>query len=301
MLTTPTPMPPPVRTPAASVLREERWRQEAAFFDDVARREGDEALPIDALALRRYTRPRLRRRFHNEFRFRLMGDLTGRSILDVGCGDGHNAVLFARMGAKVTGIDVSPKAIDVARRRAEVNGVSERVTFIAAPIETVDLPDDAFDLVWADAILHHVLDELELVMERLACWARPEGLLLFAEPINQANALRRLRLMVPVKTEATPGERPLLRSEIELVKRYVPDLRMRHYTLLGRLDRFILVDFNYERSPALRRAIVNGIGLIDYALLSLPAVRRLGGYAVMYGHPRKGPFLSREQRIPRAV
>jgi len=268
--------------------REERWREEASFFDSWAQKWGEEALPIDPLALQRYTRPVLRRRFNKEFRFRVMGDLRGKTLLDVGCGDGLNAVMFAKMGANVTGIDVSPKAIELAQRRGEVNGVSDRLSLVAAPLETADLPPGTFDLVWADGILHHVLDDLELVLDRLARWVKPEGLLVFAEPVNLFHALRRLRFMIPVKTEATPDERPLVRSEVDLIRRYVPDLRMRHYSLFGRLDQFILINFNYEKSPPLRRAIVNGIDLLDYGLLSLPGVSRLGSNCVMYGHPAKG-------------
>jgi 2-polyprenyl-3-methyl-5-hydroxy-6-metoxy-1,4-benzoquinol methylase len=268
--------------------REERWKDEARFFDAWAQKWGDDGLPIDPLALQRYTRPVLRRRFNKEFRFRVMGDLRGKTLLDVGCGDGLNAVMLAKMGANVTGIDVSPKAIELARRRGEVNGVTDRLSLVAAPLETADLPPDTFDLVWADGILHHVLDDLELVLDRLARWVKPGGLLVFAEPVNLFHAMRRLRFMIPVKTEATPDERPLVRSEVELIRRYVPDLRMRHYGLFGRLDQFILVNFNYEKSPPLRRAIVNGIDLVDYGLLSLPGVNRLGSSCVMYGHPAKG-------------
>src|SRR5207245_11202485 len=129
------------------------------------------------------------------------------------------------------------------------------------------------DIVWGDGILHHVLDELELTMRQLVSWTRPEGLLVFSEPVNLFEPLRRLRQMIPVHTEATPGERPLVREEIEIVRRYIADLRKRHYALFGRLDQFILINFNYERSPAFRRAIVRCIDIIYYVLLTIPGLR----------------------------
>jgi 2-polyprenyl-3-methyl-5-hydroxy-6-metoxy-1,4-benzoquinol methylase len=268
--------------------QEARWEEEAAFFDRQAGKVDEATLPIDPLAYRRYARRLPRRRFNKEFRFRVLGDLEGKSLLDVGCGDGLNVAMFAKMGARVTGIDVSPGALEVARRRADANGVADRVRLICSPIETADLPDAAFDVVWGDGILHHVLEELEPTMRRLARWAKPGGLILFSEPINLFEPLRRLRRLIPVHTEATPGERPLVQSELDLVRRYVPDLRMRHYMLLGRLDRFILIKFNYERSAPIRRAAVNAINLIDYALLSLPGIRSLAGTCVLYGHPGTG-------------
>jgi hypothetical protein len=93
--------------------------------------------------------------------------------------------------------------------------------------------------------------------------------------------------MVPVETDSTPDERPLERAELKIVRSFLPDSRMRFFSLLGRLDRFLLVDYNYERSPLARRTFVNAIACIDYLLLSLPVLRNLGGVAVIYGHVPK--------------
>lgn len=267
--------------------RDQRWAEEAAFFDVAAENASRATLAIDPLSIARYARPIPRRRFNKEFRFRVMGPLVGKRILDVGCGNGLNAVQFATMGATVTGIDLSPKAIETARRRAEVNGVSDRVTFVCTPIEIADLADDSFDIVWANAILHHMLDEFQLTLCRLVAWTRPDGLLVCAEPMNLFEPIRWLRRMIPVRTEATPGERPLVKGEIEAVRRCLANPRMRSYMLFGFLDRFVLVNQNYERSPFLRRAISNAIAFADYALLSLPGLNRLAASCVIYGHPRK--------------
>src|SRR6185295_15177206 len=105
-------------------------------------------------------------------------------------------------------------------------------------------------------ILHHVLDDLDLVLRHLVRCAKRDGLLIFSEPINLSPMLRRIRQSVPIRTDATPGERPMLESELDLVRRHVPDLVMRPYSLLGRLDRLILIRYNYERSPVVRRGIV---------------------------------------------
>ena len=54
-----------------------------------------------------------------------------------------------------------------------------------------------------------------------------------------------------MKTDATPDERPLGPAEMEIVRRFIPDLRIRSFSLLGRFERFILIDHNYERAPLL--------------------------------------------------
>lgn len=44
-----------------------------------------------------------------------IGDLDGRQVLDAGCGEGHNARILARRGARVTGVDISRRMIELAR------------------------------------------------------------------------------------------------------------------------------------------------------------------------------------------
>lgn len=265
----------------------ERWREEAAFFDREAQSQLERIQPIDPMAVHRYGGQKLRRRFNKEFRFRTLGDLHAKKVLDVGCGDGENSVLLARLGAQVTGIDISPGAIAVAREKARLSGVEKSVSFVCSPLEIADLPADSFDLIWGNAILHHLIDSLEVVLGHLMRWARPGALMLFAEPVNFNQKLRQLRFYLPIRTDVTPDERPLEHAEVETVRRFLPDLQLRHFSLIGRLDRFILVDSNYERSPFLRRTLVGANALCDYVLLSLPILQNLAGTAVIYGHVSK--------------
>jgi 2-polyprenyl-3-methyl-5-hydroxy-6-metoxy-1,4-benzoquinol methylase len=264
--------------------QQQRWQDEASFFDHFV---GEvELAPIDPLTLARYQGP-LRRRFSKEFRLRLLGDLRGKKVLDVGCGEGTNSILLAKLGARVSGIDISPKSIELCQRRAEINGLTEQCRFLCSPLETAGLEPDSFDIIWGDAILHHVIPDLANVLKRLTHWAKKDALMVFGEPVNFNQTLRRIRFMVPVQTDVSPDERPLEPGEIAIVREFIPDLRMRHFTLLGRLDRFILVKLNYERSPWMRRAMVNGIAVFDALALAVPGIRRLGGHAVLYGHPAK--------------
>jgi 2-polyprenyl-3-methyl-5-hydroxy-6-metoxy-1,4-benzoquinol methylase len=269
---------------AVSKTQKERWIKEAAYFDREAERT-EAKLKLDPLVVRRYTAPRLRRRFNLEYRFGVMGSLEGKRVLDVGCGDGSNAVLLALRGARVTGIDLSPKTVELARRRAEANGVGDMVEFICSPIETAPLPEQYFDIVWGDSILHHVLEDLDPVLSSLMRSLKPDGLFVFAEPVNLCASLRRLRMMVPVPIDGTPDERPLVAEEVERVVRCARRCTIRRFRLLTRLDRFILKGYSYEHSSAPRRLLYECLSFLDCSLLSLPGLKRLTGVCVLHGQP----------------
>ena len=69
----------------------------------------------------------------------------GDEFLDVGCGAGHVAELAAQTGAHVTGIDLSPRLIEVARSRADAAGF--HIHYSVGDAENLDVPDASFDVV----------------------------------------------------------------------------------------------------------------------------------------------------------
>jgi SAM-dependent methyltransferase len=104
-------------------------------------------------------------------------DLTPGTALDLGCGEGADAVWLAARGWRVTGVDASTTALARATAHAEDAGVSDRVRF--EPIDLARaLPAGPFDLVCAHYIhTHGTLDLLDLV-SRAAAIVAPGGHLL---------------------------------------------------------------------------------------------------------------------------
>jgi len=99
--------------------------------------------------------------------------LAGRRVLDVGCGGGLLAEGMARRGARVTGIDLSPRALEVARLHAMDAGVTVDYRQVAAE-ELADTDCGAFDLVTCLEMLEHVPDP-EQVVQAIAQLVRPGG------------------------------------------------------------------------------------------------------------------------------
>lgn len=80
------------------------------------------------------------------------GELAGRRILDVGCGTGRWAVaLVEHFGCEVTGIDVSPEMLEVARERVP-RGVELRL----GTAERLPFADGSFERVLMTLVVHHV-------------------------------------------------------------------------------------------------------------------------------------------------
>lgn len=87
--------------------------------------------------------------------FELLGDLRGRRVLDLGCGDGHYARRIAAAGAaEVVGVDVSAAMLDLARAR---ESAGPRIAYVQA--DAADLPGlGRFDLVLGAYLLHYAPD-----------------------------------------------------------------------------------------------------------------------------------------------
>jgi SAM-dependent methyltransferase len=66
-------------------------------------------------------------------------------VLDVATGTGHAALAAARRGARTTGLDYVPALLDIARRRADAEGLPLEV--VAGPAEELPFPDGTFDVV----------------------------------------------------------------------------------------------------------------------------------------------------------
>ena len=78
------------------------------------------------------------------------------TVLDLGCGNGRNAVYLAKMGHRVIALDCVPEQLSVARGNAEREGVAEHVEFVEAMLPYIPLNDSTVDAVLYIATLHHL-------------------------------------------------------------------------------------------------------------------------------------------------
>ncbi len=104
-------------------------------------------------------------------------DLPPGAALDVGTGEGDDAVWLAARGWTVTAVDISQVALDRGKAAATERGVADRIAWVQADLVAWTPPAAAFDLV-SSQFVHFLPVERKLVFERLAAAVRAGGTLL---------------------------------------------------------------------------------------------------------------------------
>jgi SAM-dependent methyltransferase len=105
-------------------------------------------------------------------------------VLDVGCGIGGPArFLAAKFGCKVTGIDLTPEFIDVARDLNARVGLGDTIDVRVADALDLPFPDARFDVVWTQHVSMNIADKPGLYAE-LGRVLRPEGRLAFFDIVE---------------------------------------------------------------------------------------------------------------------
>lgn len=105
-----------------------------------------------------------REHVNNPAFFEILPDLTGQTVLDVGCGEGFNTRLFADLGAHVTGVDISPKMIEAAKdhEQQDPKGINYLITS-GADLSMFD--DASFDAVLSTMALMDMPDYVGCIRE----------------------------------------------------------------------------------------------------------------------------------------
>jgi 2-polyprenyl-6-hydroxyphenyl methylase / 3-demethylubiquinone-9 3-methyltransferase len=105
-------------------------------------------------------------------------DLSGKKVLDIGCGGGLLSEAMAKCQAQVTGIDLSEALIETARKHAEHNDLAIDYQVISST-NLLATQSDSYDVITCMELLEHVPDPCQIVQE-CAQLVKPGGMLFFA-------------------------------------------------------------------------------------------------------------------------
>ena len=105
-----------------------------------------------------------RYKVHNRLRSAMEPVKTrGQRVLEIGCGCGSEAELFARAGAQYTALDLTNAAVSLTRKRFQLSKLEGR--FLQGDAESLPFADDSFDVVYSHGVLHHTPDTPRTIRE----------------------------------------------------------------------------------------------------------------------------------------
>lgn len=87
----------------------------------------------------------------------------GKRLLEIGCGMGTDLLQFARGGAHCTGVDLTPRSVEISSLHFGLYGL--RADFALADGERLPFADESFDVVYSNGVLHHTPDTVRAVRE----------------------------------------------------------------------------------------------------------------------------------------
>lgn len=99
--------------------------------------------------------------------------ISGKKVLEIGCGAGSHAAMFANAGAEVTAIDLTERAVSLTKRRFELFDI-KNATVMKSDAENLPFPDNSFDFVWSWGVIHHSANTQQIVKEILRV-LKPNG------------------------------------------------------------------------------------------------------------------------------
>jgi SAM-dependent methyltransferase len=105
----------------------------------------------------------------------LFPDLAGKKVLDLGCGYGWHCKYAIECGASsVLGIDLSEKMIETAKEK----NADERITYQVCGLDTYDYPENTYDCVVSNLVLHYI-DDLDFIYKNIYRTLTKSGFFLF--------------------------------------------------------------------------------------------------------------------------
>lgn len=245
----------------SDAMDDDRLEREREFFDAATAEQGIEPPPPTE---------------HVERLLALLGDPTGKRVLDCGCGGGDLALEIAARGGRVVGFDLSEESVRLMRKRATALGAA--APGLVSLMERLPFPDACFDAIVGKSILHHVevgpsLGEVRRVLA-------PGGRAVFIE--NQMTnptlrLARRLTGRFGIARVGTPDEHPLVEADYRAIRGLFPHTRLEYpdFRFFGLFSRNVL---RYRRALWLARLLAR---LDAWIYRRLPFLRRWGYHVIV--------------------
>ncbi len=259
---------------------EERKVLEQEFHNQ---RERDQQSLSDEEFLAKYPNKRfysITKRSKDFFYSILRKELAGKAVLDYCCGLGGSSIKFAKMGAKVWGIDISDESIETAMRNSKEMGLEDNVTFAVMDAENMDFEDNKFDIIVCSGVLHHL--DLEHAYPELARVLNADGIVIAQEALGYNPLINAYRRRTPNLRTAWEIDHILKLKDLKQARKYFSVVQVNYFHLA---DIAALLFYNKK----LFQPILKVLGAVDSILLRIPIIQLMAWQMIFtLKNPKKG-------------
>jgi len=168
--------------------------------------------------------------YHGNFR----AQLRGARVLELGAGDGVNALVMAALGADVTCVDISEETPSIVHFAAAQLDLESSVRAISGDFVEMSFDPASFDVVVGKAFLHHLTHEQEArCLQKTATILRPDGQARFTDPAVNSSWLDACRWLVGVPGRPSRLNREAFRGYLKADPHPRRDNSSAHYVQQG--------------------------------------------------------------------
>jgi ubiquinone/menaquinone biosynthesis C-methylase UbiE len=194
----------------------------------------------------------------------LRENATGKRVLDFGCGSGQATVEIAEFAGHVTGIDISPESIRLAKEKAEEVGLTDKTTFVVMDAEALEFKPASFDIVSVAGVLHHM--DLDAALAQIRRVLVPGGKAIFFEALSNNPIIHAYRRRTPQLRTKWETEHILRFEDSTKMRKYFKHVEVRSFHLA------VLAAVPLRNTPVFGAAKAV-LGAVDNAILRIPGVR----------------------------
>jgi 2-polyprenyl-3-methyl-5-hydroxy-6-metoxy-1,4-benzoquinol methylase len=201
----------------------------------------------------------------------------GKKLLEYGCGSGNNSNKWLKLGAKVTGIDISEEGIKKAKK-SNCNS-KYNADYYVMDAENTEFNKNSFDIVVGSGILHHL--DLKKCYQELSRICKDNGHIVFQEPLGHNPFINFFRRLTPIMR--TEDEHPMKSKNIKLLKNYFNNVEIEYFTL------FTLLSVPF-RKMYFFKFICNLLRSIDKVVLYVPFFGKYAWFSIIYASDPKNDY-----------
>ena len=197
--------------------------------------------------------------------------VTGKSVLDYGCGHGMHTTEIAKMGAReIIGIDLSEESLKIAEKRVQDEKLGNKAKFIAMDAEKLEFPENSFDIVFDGGAFSSI--DINKAFPEIARVLKPGGFLIGIETLAHhplANLKRRLNRRCGVRTDWAASHIMKI-NDFKTANQYFNAVEIRFFHFIS----LVAIPFQNLPGGSLFVKIMNNIDKIIFLLF--PFLKRYG-------------------------